>query len=138
MSKTSTLCANFIARDCSAANLRRYRLHPSQERRTPLVSQLLADSHGPITAVSDFMKIVPEQIGRYVPEGRQFDVLGTDGMGRSDTREALRRFFEIDTGNVIVSVLTGLLQAGEVDASVVEDAIKRYDIDPEASDPYHV
>ena len=62
------------------------------------------------------MTLVPEQISRFVPEGRPFQVLGTDGMGRSDTREALRRFFEIDTGNVVVTVLTGLLEAGEVDA----------------------
>ena len=127
-----------LLREEAMAVERYNRLHPSLEPQVPMVTSLLAESSGPITAVSDFMKIVPEQIGRYVPEGRQFNVLGTDGMGRSDTREALRRFFEIDTGNVIVSVLTGLLQAGEVDASVVEDAIKRYDIDPEASDPYHV
>ncbi len=59
-------------------------------------------------------------------------------MGRSDTREALRRFFEIDTGNVVVGVLTGLMDAGEVDSSTVADAIKRYDIDPDAADPYLV
>jgi pyruvate dehydrogenase E1 component len=111
------------------------RLHPSQERQTPLVTRLLADSEGPITAVSDFMQMVPEQIGRYVPDGRPFHVLGTDGMGRSDTREALRRFFEIDAGHVVVGVLTGLLDSGVVDAATVDDAISRYDIDPEAVDP---
>ena len=114
------------------------RLHPSQGPRVPLVTELLAESQGPITAVSDFMTMVPEQIARFVPDGRQFEVLGTDGMGRSDTREALRRFFEIDTGHVVVGVLTGLLRAGEVDDSVVADAIKRYDIDPDAVDPYLV
>ena len=114
------------------------RLHPSQERRTPLVTQLLDQSQGPITAVSDFMRMVPEQIGRFVPEGRPFTVLGTDGMGRSDTREALRRFFEIDMGNVVVGVLTGLLESGQVDSGAVDDAIKRYDIDPDASEPFFV
>jgi pyruvate dehydrogenase E1 component len=64
--------------------------------------------------------------------------LGTDGVGRSDTREALRRFFEIDTGNVVVGVLSGLLREGAIDASVVDDAIARYDIDTEAIDPYHI
>ena len=59
-------------------------------------------------------------------------------MGRSDTREALRRFFEIDMGNVVVSVLTGLMDAGEVDGAMVADAIKRYDIDVDAADPYIV
>jgi pyruvate dehydrogenase E1 component len=114
------------------------RLHPSQERRVPLVTQLLEQSSGPITAVSDFMKIVPEQIARFLPQGRQFNILGTDGMGRSDTREQLRRFFEIDLGHTVVAVLTGLMDAGEVDSGMVDDAIKRYDIDPDALDPYLV
>jgi pyruvate dehydrogenase E1 component len=99
------------------------------------VAQILADSQGPITAVSDFMKIVPEQVQRFVDD-RTFVPLGTDGMGRSDTREALRRHFEIDTGHVVLAVLDGLLADGKVDESVVEDAIARYDIDPEAIDPY--
>jgi pyruvate dehydrogenase E1 component len=114
------------------------RLRPTEAPQTPLVTQLLRESQGPITAVSDFMKIVPGQIARFVPDGRPFEILGTDGMGRSDTREALRRFFEIDMGNVVVSVLTGLMDAGEVDGSLVADAIKRYDIDPDAVDPYLV
>jgi len=114
------------------------RLHPSQEKRVPLVTQLLDESQGPITAVSDFMRMVPEQINRFVPDGRQFNVLGTDGMGRSDTREALRRFFEIDMGHVVVGVLTGLLEAGQVDSGAVDDALKRYDIDVDAGDPFHV
>jgi pyruvate dehydrogenase E1 component len=117
---------------------RRNRLHPSRDRERPLVTTLLEESDGPITAVTDFMKAVPDQINRFVPAGRPFHVLGTDGMGRSDTREALRRFFEIDAGHVVVAVLTGLLDAGEVDASVVDDAIGRYDIDPDAVDPYLV
>ena len=114
------------------------RLHPSRDAERPLVTQLLDESAGPITAVSDFMTTVPEQVARFMPDGRPFHVLGTDGMGRSDTREALRRHFEIDTGNVVVTVLTGLLEAGEIDASVVQDAIDRYDIDPDAVDPYRV
>ena len=114
------------------------RLHPSQEKRVPLVTQLLDESQGPITAVSDFMRMVPEQINRFVPDGRQFNVLGTDGMGRSDTREALRRFFEIDMGHVVVGVLTGLLEGGQVDSGAVDDALKRYDIDVDAGDPFHV
>jgi pyruvate dehydrogenase E1 component len=114
------------------------RLHPSREREVPLVTRLLQESAGPITAVTDFMKAVPDQIARFVPEGRPFHVLGTDGMGRSDTREALRRFFEIDTGHVVVAALTGLLEAGEVDVSVVDDAMRRYEVDPDAVDPYLV
>ena len=111
------------------------RLHPSQEPRVPRVAQILAESQGPITAVSDFMKIVPEQVQRFIHD-RTFVPLGTDGMGRSDTREALRRHFEIDTGHIVLAVLDGLLADGKVSEKVVEDAIARYGIDPEAIDPY--
>ena len=111
------------------------RLHPSQEAHTPMVSELLAGTPGPIVAVTDFMKIVPEQIARWVPD-RSFTPLGTDGMGRSDTRESLRRFFEIDEGHVVVAVLSALLADGQVDADLVSRAIADYDIDPEALDPY--
>ncbi|MEM9515806.1 MAG: pyruvate dehydrogenase (acetyl-transferring), homodimeric type, partial [Actinomycetota bacterium] len=122
-------------REEALATERWNRLHPSQERRVPRVAQILEASQGPIAAVTDFMAAVPEQIQRFVP-GRTFVPLGTDGMGRSDTREALRRFFEIDTGHVVVAVLSGLLADGHVDAATVNDAIARYDIDPDAADPY--
>jgi len=113
------------------------RLHPSQPARTPLVADLLGGTPGPVVAVTDFMKIVPEQIARWLP-GRAFTPLGTDGMGRSDTREALRRFFEIDEGHVVVAVLSALQSQGQVDADVVAKAIDEYGIDPEGLDPYHV
>jgi pyruvate dehydrogenase E1 component len=111
------------------------RLHPSQTPLEPRVAQILAPSKGPIVAVSDFMAIVPEQVARFIHD-RTFVPLGTDGMGRSDTREALRRFFEVDTGHVVLAVLDGLLADGKVDESVVEDAIARYGIDPNTPDPY--
>ena len=110
------------------------RLHPSQPARTSLVGELLGDGAGPIVAVSDFMKIVPEQIARFVPH-RMFVPLGTDGMGRSDTREALRAHFEIDTGNVVVAVLSALFAQGEVKEETVNDAIRRFGLDPDAPDP---
>lgn len=113
------------------------RLHPSQPAKVPLVSQLLGGSPGPIVAVTDFMKIVPEQVARWLP-GRNFTPLGTDGMGRSDTREALRRFFEIDEGHVVVAVLYALAGHGLVDHDLVAKAIADYDIDPDAIDPYLV
>jgi len=112
------------------------RLHPSQEHKVPLVAERLASSAGPITAVSDFMMSVPEQIQQFVPD-RTFTALGTDGMGRSDTREALRRHFEIDTGHVVVATLWGLHLDGQLDASTVDDAIRRYDIDPDAANPLY-
>ena len=80
------------------------------------------------------MKMVPEQISRFVTH-RPFLPLGTDGFGRSDTREALRRFFEVDTGHVVVAVLAALAEMGEVKAEAVADALHRYGIDPEAVNP---
>jgi pyruvate dehydrogenase E1 component len=109
------------------------RLHPGEEKRTPLVTRLLSSADGPTVAVTDFMKMVPDQIGRWVP-GR-FEVLGTDGYGRSDSRQNLRRFFETDTGHVVAASLSALADEGRVEVSIVEDAFKRYDIDPETINP---
>jgi pyruvate dehydrogenase E1 component len=101
------------------------------------VAELLGDTAGPIIAVTDFMAAVPDQISRFLP-GRSFTPLGTDGMGRSDTREALRRFFEVDAGHIVVATLAALAAEGEMKPEVVVDAISRYDIDPEAMNPYLV
>ncbi|MEX0864867.1 MAG: pyruvate dehydrogenase (acetyl-transferring), homodimeric type [Acidimicrobiia bacterium] len=109
------------------------RLHPGEAKRTPLVTRLLSSADGPTVAVTDFMKMVPDQIGRWVP-GR-FVVLGTDGYGRSDSRQNLRRFFETDTGHVVAASLSALADEGRVEVSIVEDAFKRYDIDPETINP---
>jgi pyruvate dehydrogenase E1 component len=109
------------------------RLHPQSEPRVPYVTRLLSGVGGPIVAVTDYMKIVPDQVARWVP-GR-FVPLGTDGFGRSDTREALRRFFETDTEHTVVATLAALVADGVLDASVVSDAVARYGIDPELPDP---
>jgi pyruvate dehydrogenase E1 component len=108
------------------------RLHPGQPARIPLVTRLLEGSQGPIVAVTDYMKVVPDQVSRFVA-GRPFIPLGTDGFGRSDTREALRRLFEVDAAHVVVAVLSGLAEVGEVKPEVVADAIARYGIDPDAT-----
>ena len=100
----------------------------------PLVADLLGGQDTPVIAVTDFMKIVPEQIARFLP-GRHFVPLGTDGMGRSDTREALRRHFETDTGHVVVGVLSALATHGSVDVADVEKAIAHYGIDADLPDP---
>ena len=120
-------------RDEALAAERWNRLHPGQAPRVPVVTQLLADTEGPVVAVTDFMKIVPEQVARFVP--KHFVPLGTDGFGRSDTREALRAFFEIDMPNVVVAVLSALAATGDVKPEVVADAIRHYDLDPERVDP---
>ncbi len=75
------------------------------------------------------MKAVPDQVARWVPT--PFVTLGTDGFGRSDAREALRRYFETDAAHIVVAALDGLRQAGEGKAEEVEDAIRRYGIDPD-------
>ncbi|MBM3805279.1 MAG: pyruvate dehydrogenase (acetyl-transferring), homodimeric type [Actinobacteria bacterium] len=114
-----------------AIEVERYnRLHPEQQERKPLVTELLDGGQGPIVAVSDFMRIVPEQVARFVPN-RTFTPLGTDGMGRSDTRAALRRHFEIDAPHIVVAVLHELAKAGEIKSEAVTEAIQRHGIDPE-------
>ncbi|MGA8039450.1 MAG: pyruvate dehydrogenase (acetyl-transferring), homodimeric type [Acidimicrobiia bacterium] len=107
--------------------------HPGEPRRTPLVSQILKDVTGPIIAVSDYMKLVPDQISRWVRP--PFVTLGTDGFGRSDSRPALRRFFETDAGNIVVATLSALASEGMVSKSAVDDALHRYQIDPDGPDP---
>ncbi|MGD2051780.1 MAG: pyruvate dehydrogenase (acetyl-transferring), homodimeric type, partial [Acidimicrobiia bacterium] len=112
------------------------RLHPDEEARVPFVTEALSAVGGPVVAVTDYLRAVPDQVGRWIP-GR-FVPLGTDGFGRSDTREALRRFFEIDTGHVVAATLAALAADGKVKPSVVLDAIKRYDIDTDAPDPWTI
>ena len=110
-------------------------LHPDETPRTPLVTRLLSEVDGPIIAVTDFMKLVPDQVSRWVP-GR-FVTLGTDGFGRSDARKALRRFFEVDAGHVVTATLSSLVTEGLLPHKTLKDAFERYGIDPEAADPAH-
>jgi pyruvate dehydrogenase E1 component len=112
---------------------RRNRLHPAEPPLVPYVSRMAQSCEGPVVAVTDFMKAVPDQVARWVPH--QFIPLGTDGFGRSDTREALRRHFEVDAAHVVVAALHGLALSGEAKAEEVAEAISRYGIDPELPDP---
>jgi pyruvate dehydrogenase E1 component len=105
------------------------RLHPGEPRKQPYVTGLLEQHDGPVLAVSDSMKAVPDQISRWVPA--PFVPLGTDGFGRSDNRERLREHFEINAEHVVVTTLAALAEFGDVKPEVVADAIKRYEIDPE-------
>jgi len=113
---------------------RHNRLHPGDTPGVPVVTEALAGSSGPVVAVTDFMRAVPDQVARWVP--RRFTSLGTDGFGRSDTREVLRRFFEVDAAHVVVAVLEGLAADGAVPAGAVSDAIGRYGIDATSPDPW--
>ncbi len=110
------------------------RLHPGAAPRVPRVTQLL-DGDGPVVAVTDFMKAVPDQVARWIPAHRRYTPLGTDGFGRSDTRSALRRHFETDAGNVVVATLAALAADSSIAWSTVSEAIARYGIDPERADP---
>ena len=109
------------------------RLHPNDAPRQPYVVDCLEAQDGPVIAASDFMKAVPDQIARWVPA--PFTTLGTDGLGRSDSREALRRFFEVDAEHVVVATLSALARSGDVKPEEVTDAIKRYEIDPDRVSP---
>jgi pyruvate dehydrogenase E1 component len=109
------------------------RLHPKESTRVPYVTQCLGDAGGPIVAVTDFMKVIPDQISRFVPA--PFVPLGTDGYGFSDTRPALRRHFEVDAAHVVVATLDALARSGAVKTSTVTDAIARFDLDPDRPDP---
>ncbi|HZU78982.1 MAG TPA: pyruvate dehydrogenase (acetyl-transferring), homodimeric type, partial [Acidimicrobiales bacterium] len=110
------------------------RLHPTDAARPSRVEQLLGDEEGPVVAVTDYIRAVPDQIARWVP--RPYVSLGTDGFGRSDTRQALRRFFEVDAAHVVVAVLAALAQAGEGKPEDVERAIAHYGIETGAADPW--
>jgi pyruvate dehydrogenase E1 component len=109
------------------------RLHPEEAPRQPYLVDCLEPHEGPVIAASDFMKSVPDQIARWVPA--PFTVLGTDGFGRSDSRAALRRFFEVDAEHIVVAALAALAKAGDVKPEEVTDAIKRYEIDPDRISP---
>ena len=109
------------------------RLHPDAEPRIAYIDEQLGDEGGPIVAVTDYMKAVPDQIGRFVTV--PFIPLGTDGYGRSDTRVALRRHFEVDAGSISVAVLDGLAQQEKLPRHVVAAAIEHYGLETELADP---
>jgi len=111
------------------------RLHPESELRVPYVARVLKDVTGPVIAASDFMKTVPDLIRPWLAQ--RYVTLGTDGYGRSDTREALRRFFEVDAESIAIAALHALSQDGLVSGREVALAIKDLGIDPEKMDPLH-
>ncbi|MGZ6825647.1 MAG: transketolase-like TK C-terminal-containing protein, partial [Mycobacteriales bacterium] len=99
-------------------------LHPDEAPRTPFVTRSLMATTGPVVAVSDWMRAVPDQVSRWVPN--EWASLGTDGFGRSDTRAALRRHFHVDAESIAVAVLSQLAARGEVEADVPAKAVDRY------------
>jgi pyruvate dehydrogenase E1 component len=108
-------------------------LHPTEEPQVPYVTQCLKDAPGVIIAASDYLKILPDSIDRWLP--RRVRSLGTDGFGRSEDRADLRTFFEVDARFVALATLTELADAGQVDRKVVAQAIKDFGIDAEKANP---
>ena len=108
-------------------------LHPEAEARKCYVEECLGDREGPFIAATDYMKIIPDQIQRWVP-GR-FVSLGTDGYGRSDARDALRQHFEVDERFIAAAALKALADEGALDQKTVSQAIEKYGIDPDRPDP---
>ena len=108
-------------------------LHPEDSPRLSYLETMVADREGPYVAATDYMKIVPDQIQRWLPG--QYVTLGTDGFGRSDARAELRRFFEVDRRYIAVTALKALADDGKMDQKTVADAIDKYGIDPEKPDP---
>jgi pyruvate dehydrogenase E1 component len=108
-------------------------LHPGETPRVPYVTQQLKDAQGVLVAASDYVKAMPDSIDRWLP--RPLVALGTDGFGRSESRASLREFFEVDYRYVIVATLGALARDGKIDPSVVQQAIKAHNINPEKVNP---
>ncbi len=117
--------------DCKRHNM----LNPTAEAKVPYVTTALSGTEGPIVASTDYVKMFSEQIRPYLPEGRHFHVLGTDGYGRSDYRAQLRKHFEVDCYFVTIAALKSLADEGKVDVKVVEKAIQKYGIDTDKTNP---
>jgi pyruvate dehydrogenase E1 component len=102
-------------------------LHPGEEAPVPFVTQRLQDTTGPVVAVTDYMRAVPDQISRWVPN--DYTSLGTDGFGFADTRGAARRYFHVDAESIVVAVLEQLARRGEIKPEAPREAFDRYRLD---------
>ena len=127
---------NELARDgqdCERWNL----LHPTDKPRVPFVAEQLEPHAGPVIASTDYMKSYADQIRAFLPKGRTFKVLGTDGFGRSDFRSKLREHFEVNRHYIVVAALKALSEEGTVPAAKVAEAIKKYDIKADKINPLY-
>ena len=115
--------------DCERWNM----LHPGDKPRVPFVTQQLKDAPGVFVAASDYMKVLPESIAQWVP--RRLTALGTDGFGRSESRAALRDFFEVDAKHIVLATLGALAREKQIKAEVVQQAVKDLGINPEKANP---
>ncbi|HBT33187.1 MAG TPA: pyruvate dehydrogenase (acetyl-transferring), homodimeric type [Pusillimonas sp.] len=120
--------------DCERERL----LHPERkDLPAPYVTQQLEKTSGPIVVSTDYVKLFGDQIRPFVPKGRSYSVLGTDGFGRSDFRYKLREHFEVDRRFVVLSALRALADEGAISLSKVSEAIKKYDVNPDKANPQY-
>ncbi|WP_096087307.1 pyruvate dehydrogenase (acetyl-transferring), homodimeric type [Agaribacterium haliotis] len=131
----SVTSTNELARDGQQCD-RWNRLNPTAEQKVPYLTTALEKANGPFIISTDYMKVHSEQLRPYVPG--DYTVLGTDGFGRSDTRAQLRGFFEVNRFYVVVAALNALVKQGDIKADVVEEAIKKYGLNPEKANPLSV
>ncbi|ENM5766493.1 pyruvate dehydrogenase (acetyl-transferring), homodimeric type [Vibrio mimicus] len=124
---------NELARDGQACD-RFNMLHPEADVKVPYIAQVMGTE--PAIAATDYMKNYADQVRAFIP-AESYKVLGTDGFGRSDSRENLRRHFEVNAGYVVVAALNELAKRGDVEKSVVAAAIKKFDIDTEKTNPLY-
>ena len=115
--------------DCDRWNM----LHPGETPRVPFVTQSLKDAPGVLVAASDYMKVLPESIAQWMP--RSLVALGTDGFGRSESRVALRDFFEVDAKHIVLATLTALAREKQIKLDVLRQAVKELGINPEKANP---
>ena len=121
-----------VRRDALAVE-RWNRLHPAEKEQQPYLLTALADAKGPIIAASDYMKVMPDALAPWL--GSRLVTLGTDGFGRSDNREHLRRHFEVDAASIVVATLSKLVREGSVKAKVAQKAFADLGIATESIDP---
>jgi len=132
-------CPSFteLARDGQTCE-RWNRLHPESKKKISHIETCLAKSKGPLIAATDYVRLFADQIRPYLPAQTDYTVLGTDGFGRSDTREQLRKHFEVNRHHVVITALNALCSAGTIDSSKVSDAIKKYGIDKDSPAPWTI
>ncbi len=132
-------CPSFteLARDGQTCE-RWNRLHPESKKKVSHIEKCLSKSTGPLIAATDYVRLFAEQIRPYLPTQKNYTVLGTDGFGRSDTREQLRKHFEVNRYHVVVAALDGLCSTDTIDSSKVSEAIKKYGIDNESPAPWTI
>ncbi len=119
--------------DCERYNL----LHPTVTARVPFVAQQLEKHTGPVVASTDYMKNYAEQIRSFIPKGRTYKVLGTDGFGRSDFRSKLRAHFEVNCHFIVLAALKALSEEGTVPVAKVQEAIQKYGIAVDKINPLY-